>query len=228
MLDKRALVRAATPAAVVAVSLIAAAPASAHVSISPGEAQAGAYTVSTVSVPHGCDGSATTKIAIKIPKEILSVTPTRQPFWTVEKVMTKVDPPATDAHGNEVTERVGQIVYTAKEPLPEGQRDAFELSYQVPDVAGETLLFPTVQICEKGETAWVEETPKGGEEPAHPAPTLTVVAATAEPVKGTATTARAESDDSDMLGWVGLGVGALGLVVGGTALARGRKGDASA
>ena len=112
-----------TPTAL-GLGVLAASPASAHVTISPGEARAGAFTVATVSVPHGCEGSATTQVAVKIPDEILSVTPTRQPFWDVEKVMVKLDPPATDAHGNEVTERVDQIVYTAKTPLPDGQRDA--------------------------------------------------------------------------------------------------------
>lgn len=214
----------AVPAAVVIVGVIAAAPAYAHVTISVTDSHAGAFTVATVSVPHGCDGAATTKIAVKIPEQILSVTPTRNPFWNVEKVMVGLNPPATDAHGNEVTERVDQIVYTAKQPLPEGQRDAFQLSFQMPDAAGETLFFPTVQDCVKGQTAWVEEPVEGGEEPEHPAPAITVLAAAEEgeePAAPEGTTA--STDDNNGLAWAGLGVGALGVVLGGTALARGRK-----
>ena len=46
---------------------LGAAPAFAHVTVSPSVATAGSYTVLTVSVPHGCDGSPTTKVSIKIP-----------------------------------------------------------------------------------------------------------------------------------------------------------------
>ncbi len=69
----------------------------------------------------------------------------------------QLDEPITGSHGEEITERVAQVVYTAKTPLPDGQRDAFELSLQIPeDAAGQTLAFPTIQTCEQGETAWTE------------------------------------------------------------------------
>jgi len=117
-----------------------------------------------LSVPHGCEGSPTTRIEIEVPESVLSVTPTRNPFYDVEANIVKLDEPVTDAHGNEVTERTASIVYTADEPLPEGQRDTFELSFQVPDEAGETLAFPTIQTCEQGETGWVE-IPSEGQDP---------------------------------------------------------------
>ena len=225
--------RILVPLGLAGAGVFVAAPAFAHVTISPAEGSAGSYTVATVSVPHGCDGSATTKLAIQVPEQILSVTPTRNPFWDVQKVMTKLDEPVTDAHGNEVTERVGQIVYTAKTPLPDGQRDGFELSFQVPDAVGETLAFATVQTCEKGETAWVETTEAGAEEPEHPAPSFTVTAAAegdghgagrAEGAEGAEEKTEAVSpDDSSGVAWAGVGVGALGLAAGATALARGRK-----
>ena len=160
------------------VVVLAAGPAAAHVTISPGEGTAGSYTVLTASVPHGCDGSPTTEVAIQMPEEILSVTPTRNPLWDVRTVMQQLDEPVADPHGNEVTERVGQVVYTAREPLPEGYRDAFELSLQLPEAAGETLAFPVVQTCEQGETAWVETAADGDtEELEAPAPTVTLLAA---------------------------------------------------
>ena len=83
-------------------------PASAHVTVTPEGTAAGSYTVVTVSVPHGCDGSPTTKVAIQIPEDILSVTPTRNSYYDVTKKMEKLDPAVEDAHGNEVTERVGE------------------------------------------------------------------------------------------------------------------------
>jgi len=201
--------------------LLLAGPASAHVTVSPDEGVAGAYTVVTVSVPHGCDGSATTRVAIKVPKELVSITPTINPDWTVTKKMQKLAKPVKGEDG-EITERTAQVVYTAKKPLPDGYRDAFELSFQVPDTAGKTLYFPSIQTCEKGETDWVEIAAAGQPEPEHPAPSFKIVAAdaTADPV-GSASA----DDDGGSKGWgiTGAVTGILGLLLGGTALARTRR-----
>ena len=110
----------AFPAATAAIALSLAAPASAHVTATPSTAAAGAYTVVTFSVGHGCEGSPTTKIEIQVPESVLSVTPSRNPFYDVEKTIEKLDEPVADAHGNEVTERTASIVYTATTPLPDG------------------------------------------------------------------------------------------------------------
>src|SRR5699024_7503488 len=84
--------------------------------------------------------------------------------------------PTSDSHGNEVTERVGQVVYTTKTPLPDGQRDTFELSLSLPEAEGETLAFPTIQTCRQGRTAWTEIAPEGqsGEDLESPAPLVTI------------------------------------------------------
>jgi len=130
--------------------------ASAHVGIAEPEHVAGSYTLLTFGVPHGCDGSPTTEVRIQIPEEIPQVTPTVNYGWDVSKVMVELDEPIEGGHGVTLTERVGEVVYTAHDPLPADLRDAFVLSLQVPDTPGETLYFPTVQICEEGEAAWVE------------------------------------------------------------------------
>ena len=198
--NPRALLRAlALPAAGAAV-LLTAGPAAAHVTISPADGAAGSFTVLTASVPHGCDGSPTTKVAIQMPEQIVAVTPTRNPLWEVRKVMQELDQPITDAHGNEITERVAQVVYTARDPLPEGYRDAFELSLQLPDTPGETLVFPTVQSCAKGETAWVETAADGNaEELEAPAPTVTVLEAEEGDAHGASGTSGTgdETDDTE-------------------------------
>jgi len=237
--------RIALPAAGAAGALaLAVAPASAHVTISPDTTAAGAYAVLTVSVPHGCDGSATTGIAIKMPEEIYAVTPTRNSFWTVDKQMVQLDEPITDAHGNEITERVDQVVYTAKTPLPDGERDTFELSLQLPDAEGETLAFPIQQTCEEGETGWTEVATEGQdpEELEHPAPLVTITAADSSADHhggGSEESGEADGDshadgkdgkddgdggdDGNGLALAGLGTGILGILIGGLALARGRK-----
>jgi uncharacterized protein YcnI len=232
---------AALPVATATIALSLVAPASAHVTATPSTAAAGAYTVVTFSVGHGCEGSPTTKIEIQVPESVLSVAPTRNPFYEVEKTIEQLDEPVADAHGNEVTERVASIVYTADTPLPEGQRDTFELSFQVPDAEGEMLTFPTVQTCEEGETGWVEVPADGqdADELESPAPGFEVTAAgagghgddaSAEPAadepaeESTDETVAADAGDtSPALGWIGLVAGLLGLAAGGLALARTRS-----
>jgi uncharacterized protein YcnI len=232
---------AALPVATATIALSLVAPASAHVTATPSTAAAGAYTVVTFSVGHGCEGSPTTKIEIQVPESVLSVAPTRNPFYEVEKTIEQLDEPVADAHGNEVTERVASIVYTADTPLPEGQRDTFELSFQIPDAEGEMLTFPTVQTCEEGETGWVEVPADGqdADELESPAPGFEITAAgagghgddaSAEPAadepaeESTDETVAADAGDtSPALGWIGLVAGLLGLAAGGLALARTRS-----
>ena len=119
----------------IALTLGGAVAANAHVTISSDTAEAGAYSLLTFGVPHGCDGSATTAVSIQIPEEITSVTPTRNPLYTVETISETLDTPITDGHGNEVTQRIAEVVYTTQTPLPDDQRDAFELSLQLPEDA---------------------------------------------------------------------------------------------
>jgi uncharacterized protein YcnI len=232
---------AALPVATATIALSLVAPAGAHVTATPTTSAAGAYTVATFAVGHGCQGSPTTKIEIQVPESVLSVAPTRNPFYEVEKTIEQLDEPVADAHGNEVTERVASIVYTADTPLPEGQRDTFELSFQVPDAEGEMLTFPTVQTCEEGETGWVEVPADGqdADELESPAPGFEITAAgagghgddaSAEPAadepaeESTDETVAADAGDtSPALGWIGLVAGLLGLAAGGLALARTRS-----
>lgn len=241
----RPLVRAcALPVATAAIALSLVSPASAHVSASVTDASAGAFTVLTLSVPHGCEGSPTTRIEVQVPESVFSVTPTRNPYYDLEAIIEQLDEPVTDAHGNEITERTSTIAYTARTPLPEGQRDPFERSFQVPDAEGEVLAFPTIQTCEKGETAWTQVPTDGQDEDEldSPAPSFTILPASggghdgdeaAETVgdePGTddgdapaaADTDGSDDDGSSALGWAGLGAGLLGLVAGGLALARTR------
>lgn len=241
----RTLARLGAPAAAVALALGVAGPAAAHVTITPtGGTAAGSYTVLTAAFGHGCDGSPTTKLAIQVPEQLNAITPTRVAGWQVEKVMEKLDEPITDSHGNEVTERVAQVVYTADEPLADGYRAAFDLSLQLPETPGETLAFPTIQTCEQGETAWTEVAAEGAEEPEHPAPSVTITEAAeggahgaadtatheedaegaeTEPVASTTTEADADDDGGNALGVAGLVAGLLGLAAGVTALVTSRR-----
>ncbi|WP_026930876.1 YcnI family protein [Glycomyces tenuis] len=230
---RRALARTAAVGAAAALAALGLAnPAAAHVTVSAANTVAGSYTVLTVSVPHGCDGEATTAVAIQMPEPLYAVTPTVNPAWDVEKVMAELPEPITDAHGNEVTERVSEVVYTAHTPLPDDLRDVFELSLQLPEeTAGQTLHFPVVQTCGASEHPWIEIAEEGQnpDELESPAPFIEVTAADAaaadEPqATAAADTGAAEDEDgTDPLLYAALALGAIGVLLGAFALARGRR-----
>ena len=154
--------------------------AGAHVSIEEDEVVAGSSAIVTLAFSHGCEGSPTTQVRIQMPESIPTVSPTINANWDVEKVTETLDTPIEGAHGEQITERVSEVVYTARTPVQDGFRDTFELSITVPeDAVGQTIYFPTIQTCETGESAWIEIPAEGQDhdELESPAPGVTVVAA---------------------------------------------------
>ncbi|MDJ0354831.1 YcnI family protein [Paenarthrobacter sp. PH39-S1] len=206
--------------------------ASAHVEITPDSTAAGSYSLLTFSIGHGCNGSPTDKITINLPQEINDATATVNPNWTISKTTEKLATPQKLSNGSSVTERTSQVIYTATTPLDAHQRDALVLSLQLPDTAGKTLYFPTLQNCETGETNWADVA-AAGQDPESLKAAAPMVAVTTAEASGTATPASAVEPMSDggsqTPGWIGLAAGVLGLGMGGVALARSRGGkhDAS-
>jgi len=190
--------------------------ASAHVTIDPSETAAGTYSVLTFSVGHGCEGSPTRAITIDVPEGINSVTPTVNPGWTIEKVVETLPDGTEDAHGNALTERVSQVVYSTDTPLPDGLRTTFALSLQLAGEAGDVLEFPTTQDCVDGQTVWEGEDVPNVE--------LTTAADVVAHDADEAAEARPEQSatgTSDtiarVIGIGGLAVGAVGIVLAVTA-----------
>jgi periplasmic copper chaperone A len=208
--------------------------ASAHVDATPTDTAAGSYTLLTFSVPHGCSGSPTTSLKITLPEQLNAVTPTVNPNWTITESTEKFSTPRQLADGSKITERTSAVTYTAKTPLDPHQRDTFTLSLQVPDAAGKTLYFPTLQTCEKGTTDWKDIPAAGQDEESvkSPAPSLAVTAAVATSGHGdshgatteaaSATQATTTNNDAtpSWPAWLGLGAGLAGLVMGAFALMR--------
>ncbi len=174
-------------------------------------------------------------MAITLPQELNDAQPTVNPNWTVEKVTEQLAEPKKLADGTSITKRTSHIVYTAKSPLPHELRDALVLSAKLPDTAGATLYFPTLQTCETGQTDW-SEIAKDGQDPhalEAPAPSITVTeaagtdghgeaAATASQGTASPSTEQASVTDSgaDARSWAGLAAGVAGLVLGGAAYLR--------
>lgn len=232
-------------AAVAGVALVAvAAPAGAHVSIAESEVAAGARATLTFGFGHGCDDSPTTKLRIQIPEAVPAPQPVLQAGWGIEVVREPLAEPVEVGHGETVSERVSEIVFTADEPVPGDFRASVQVSFTAPEEVGETLYFPVVQECSEGATNWTQ-IPAEGQDPEElesPAPGVTITEAegddhghggTAETTEttaaedaggGTTTAGDDESDDDDGgsgngLAIAGIAVGVVGLGVGGRALA---------
>jgi len=228
---RRTVTSAAAAAATAALLLAGAGGASAHVGVTPDKTSANSYALLTFGIPHGCDESGTTKVAITLPEELNDAQPTVNPNWTVEKVTEQLSEPKKLADGSSITKRTSQIVYTAKEPLPHELRDALVLSLKLPDAAGTTLHFPTLQTCETGQTDW-SEIAADGQDPHSlkaPAPSITITeAAEADGHSAAADTAGHSTEQASAVtdsgaaarSWAGLAAGVGGLALGGVALAR--------
>jgi len=228
--------------------LVTAGPASAHVEIQEGDQAAGSEAVLTFGVPHGCEDSPTTKIRIQLPESIPTVTPVLNANWDISLVKQQLDAPIDLGEGESITERITEVDFAAKTPLPIGFMDTLKLSVKIPDdAAGTTLTFPTIQECTVGQTDWTQ-LPAAGQDPeelAHPAPAVNVVAAaegegghhdegdaeSSTTIKDTTTTTAPSSDDSGDdgssrgLAIAGLATGVVGMALGGRALAVSRGGS---
>ncbi|HMU27780.1 MAG TPA: YcnI family protein [Solirubrobacterales bacterium] len=206
--------------------------ASAHVTVSPEEAPAGDYAMLTFTVPHGCDGAATTSVKVQMPPQVVAATPGVVPGWNIKTVEGKLPQPS-EMHGEKITEGVRQVTWTGG-PLADDQLQQFPLSVAFAGAEGDAAEFKVIQGCEGGaETAWIQSTPASGEEPEHPAPTVMMTAASEEghdhmaAADDSAEAASADSSDDDGsdngLAIAALIVGALGLVVGSVALVGSRR-----
>ncbi|KZC94315.1 MULTISPECIES: YcnI family protein [Clavibacter] len=150
--------------------------ASAHVELDASSTAPAALSVLTFAVGHGCEGSATTALAIRVPADVQAVKPTLMPGWSVAEQEA--------ADGTTVT-------YTADQPLPDALRATVQIEALLPvgGAAGDVVAFPTLQTCVQGSTDWAD-LPAAGVEPDHPAPAITLTGATGT-AAGTATGASA-------------------------------------
>ena len=141
---------------VITIAIFFASPASAHVSLENRQASIGAPYKAVFGVPHGCAGSATTKIRVQIPEGVIAVKPMPKAGWNVEAVKGKYAA-SYDYHGKKFSEGVKEVVWSGGK-LPDDNYDEFVLSTFL--TAGlkpnTTLYFPVVQECEQGISRWID------------------------------------------------------------------------
>ena len=210
----------------------AALPAAGHVTVSAqGEAVQGGFARLIFSVPNEQDDSATVGLEITFPEEtpIANVSVQPKPGWSYQVQTATFDPPI-DVHGEEVSEGVSSVTWTGGSIAP-GEFDQFVISAG-PLPEADELVFKAVQSYDNGdEVRWIEEVPESGEEPELPAPILTLTAASTDDEDGDGAEAAVDTSDladaSDVdsvrvLSIVAIVVGAIGILLGGFALARKR------
>ena len=161
----RIFVGAASLSAVVAGVLLTF-PTFAHVSLETKEAKVGSYYKAVMRVPHGCKGSPTLKVRVRIPEGVIGVKPQPKADWKLSTVKGNYDKTYTGLHGVQASAGVQEIIWTGK--LLDEHYDEFAFSaYLTADLkTGGTLYFPVVQECEKGAERWIDIPAEGSASPA--------------------------------------------------------------
>ena len=219
-----------------ALLLLMAAPALAHVTVQPPEAPTGSFSRFAVRVPNERPDASTTKVEVQFPETVTSVSVQPHPAWDYDVKMKTLDEPI-EVFGEEVAEAVDTITWSGGTIGP-GEFDEFGFSVRTPDEATE-LVFPALQTYDSGEVVeWI-----GDEEADEPAAHVRVLdlglgehegelSLLAELAQGSSNgngdsgsgePVPASDEGTDAMTWVALVVGAAGLLVGGAALARGRR-----
>jgi uncharacterized protein YcnI len=207
---------AAGLAGALAVVVLTAVPAAAHVTVSSPDAVPGGFGKLVLRVPTESDTASTTKVQVQLPADtpFAFVSTKPHPGWTVATTERKLAHPIT-AEGFTLSKAVATVTWTASDAsagIGPGQFDEFELSLGAFPSDVDTLSFPTTQTYSDGTVVvWDQASVKGQDEPEHPVPTLELAAgrqaagATAPDTDSSDTTAR----------WAAPVVAAVGLVLAG-------------
>jgi periplasmic copper chaperone A len=166
-----------------AASVVVAGSASAHVTVSSQDATPGGYGKITFRVPNESDTASTVALRIQVPQEAAMTSLRTQPLpgWTVTRTTSDLEAPL-EFQGEEISSYVSVIEFRAEDGggIAPGEFQEFALSGG-PFPEADELTFPAVQVYSDGnESAWIEPTVAGQEEPERPAPVLTLAAAAAD------------------------------------------------
>jgi periplasmic copper chaperone A len=225
-------------AAVAVAALALPAAAMAHVTLQPDQVPAGGFARLDVRVPNERDDAATERVEVQMPDGFVFVSYEPVEGWDTEVEMERTDQPV-ESHGEEITEQVRTVTWTATDPqaaIQPGQFRDFGLSVGMPEdaAAGDVLTFPALQTYDSGEVVrWIGP-PDAGE------PAAQVTLTEAEEEHGAATeeegtegsdeeasaepTEDEDDDDAPMsVGIAALILGGLGLLAGGGSLLAARR-----
>ena len=124
--------------------LVLAASAQAHVTLDQPQAAAGSSFRAVFKVGHGCDGSATHTLVVRLPPAVRNAKPMPKAGWTLD-VRDSPD------EGRVITWKAA----SQDNWLPENVYDEFVVRLQAPEQTGPQW-FKVLQVCEKGQADWAE------------------------------------------------------------------------
>jgi uncharacterized protein YcnI len=176
MIRRLVLVAATTSAVLLATGGVA----SAHIDPDPVEAQAGSRLTVGFTVEHGCEGSPTVQLDMRLP----------------EGVVDPVTDPVEGWDGSVETVDGDTIVTFAGGPLPDDVEGTFSVTMTLPPTPDETIYFPFVQRCEVGEIRWIQIPNEPGDELDEPAPAMTLTGPVAAAPSPSPTTPATDSEAS--------------------------------
>lgn len=168
-----------TISAALAAALLLALPATAlaHATLETKQAPSGSYYKAVIRIGHGCDGSPTTAIRVRIPDGVVAVKPMPKTGWTLSTTEGTYATPY-ESHGKTITKGVTEVTWTGG-TLPDAWYDEFVFQAKLPEKpAGTVIYVPVVQECEKGVNRWIEipEPGKSADDYKAPAPGVTLTA----------------------------------------------------
>jgi periplasmic copper chaperone A len=193
-------------------ALLFSSPASAHVTAAlDGTAAPGDYAMITLRVPTESGTVATTKVEMRIPDDVVLKTVLVEPVpgWRIDTTKKKI-PPIIEDDGDQVTEVVESVTWTATGPgVPLGQFVQFGLDVgPLPEIS--TLALPTVQIFSDGtKRGFTEKTTEENPDPESPEPTVSIGAAQGGGM-------------GSLIAWTALGLSVIALALGVFAIDRAR------
>jgi len=156
----------------IAIALVAfTVPASAHITLENGMSSWGAYYKAVLRVPHGCEGAATTGLAVDIPEGAISVKPKLMPGWSI-KTTSGAYAHTYTLHGKPVSEGVKRVEWSGGK-VPDDEFDEFTFLVKLPeDKEIMRIYFPVTQTCGSTTVHWNEIAKPGESAHAqeHPAP----------------------------------------------------------
>jgi periplasmic copper chaperone A len=144
----------------VSTPLLALPTAQAHIVLNQKTAVAGSYYRAALRVGHGCAGSPTTAITVRLPAGVRDTKPAPKAGWTIERKVEKLAQPYV-SHGRSVTEGVTEVTWRGG-ILDDAHFDEFLLQMQLPDSPG-FIAFKVLQQCEQGKFDWIDAPASGGD-----------------------------------------------------------------
>jgi periplasmic copper chaperone A len=130
--------------------------ARAHIDPDPAQAQAGSRLTVGFTVEHGCYGSPTVQLDMRLPEGVTDAVPEPLDGWD----------------GSVDTIDGDTIVTFAGGPLADDVEGTFSVTMTLPPAPDTTIYFPFVQRCDVDEIRWIGIPAQPGDELDEPAPAM--------------------------------------------------------